>query len=83
MLFKQVTAAARTLTLKNTYNSNATKYININLDECEVTPYEKIKTLNYIRKPLHLLRNFISIKLCNVKQQLPKHFLNILLVNLS
>ena len=45
MLFKQVTAAARTLTLKNTYNSNVTKYININLNECEATPYEKIKTL--------------------------------------
>lgn len=73
MLFKQVTAAARTLTLKNTYNSNTTKYININLNECEATPYEKIKTLNYIRKPLHLLGNFIPIKLGNTKQ-LPSTF---------
>lgn len=74
MLFKQVTAAARTLTLKNTYNSNVTKYININLNECEATPYKKIKTLNYIRKPLHLLGNFTPIKLGNIKQ-LPKQFL--------
>lgn len=58
MFFKQVTAADRTLTLKNTYNSNAYKiYQLLILMKVKQHPMKKLKSKIYIRKEIYLIEN--------------------------